>query len=271
MNDISSKLRKNLKNGTLIKNGTKALQNRLQRFFRYGNLFYRLDEERVLMKKYQKGIPGINPNLYPAGNYYLDKRISLNENAIVYSLGILTDVAFDSYVANNFACEVYMYAPTPITIEFMKQYENYPLFEFRAIGVWIEETSLKFHNPKYGGSASILQKASEHAFEAKCVTMDQLMKENGHSEIQIFKADIEGAALPVLEQMIQNKIFPDQIVVELERIQSDEYPIENYFSRVSAIRTQLKNEGYEEFILPRQQAKYFSLEMLFSKKNRMSK
>ena len=32
-----------------------------------------------------------------------------------------------------------------------------------------------------------------------------------------FKADIEGAALPVLNQMILNKIYPDQIIVEFER------------------------------------------------------
>ena len=108
-----------------------------------------------------------------------------------------------------------------------------------------------------------MQEVGTDYFEATCVTMETLMKENQHDHISVFKADIEGAALPILKQMIENKIYPDQIVAEFERPTGDTVKVNHFFDELSTLRTQLSEAGYEEFLLPRKGAKYYSLEMLF--------
>jgi len=263
METTSQKIRRNIKDGTLLRRGSVALKNRFIKWLKHTNIFYLFDEERVQTKKYQKDIPQINTNHIEAGNYYLDKRIELGQDSIVYSLGISVDISFDSFVASTYGCEVYMYDPTPISIEFMKQHEGNKLLKFKPVAVWTENTTLKFYEPAFGGSASAVYEWSEKYFEAVCFTMATLMKENNHTIIDVFKADIEGAALPILEQMIDNTVFPHQIIIEFERPRNDAKKVADFFESVSKIRTQLKERGYEEFLLPRTTTKYFSLEMLF--------
>ena len=109
------------------------------------------------------------------------------------------------------------------------------------------------------------QNESDDYFIANCKTMKDLMSDNGHRNIDVFKADIEGAALPILEQMLDQSIFPTQIIVEFERPLKDQTEIDDFFNRITAVRNKLNDQGYSEFILPRDIARYYSLEMLFVK------
>lgn len=262
-----SKTIRNLKQGTLLKNGSKAIRHRFIKYVRYSNLLYIFDKNRVRTKGYQKDIPKIDSNHFLAGNYYLDKRAPINKDSIVYSLGILTDISFDLHVSEQYSCKVFMYDPTPTCIEFMKAHSSNSLLKFFPLGVWTESTQLKFFKPKHGGSASAMdQHENDDYFLADCRTMQDIMITNNHSTIDVFKADIEGAALPILEQMIKQGIFPNQIIVEFERPQNSQTEIDDFFNRVTNLRNQLKEQNYVEFFLPRGIAKYFSLELLFVKK-----
>ena len=267
MSSILDKITRNLKEGTLIKNGTVAVSRRIYRYFKYANVFYILDKDRILTKKYQQNIPVINGAHFKAGNYYLDPRIPLDQDSVVYSLGILTEISFDLFLSEKYGCEVYMYDPTPVSINFMEQYAANPLLQFRPYGVWTENTTLRFYSPKAGRSASMMLEESDDYFDAECRSMAELMKENNHVKIDLFKADIEGAALPILEQMITQDILPHQIVVEFERPIKDKEAIDDYFLRVTRLRDALKSKGFEEFLLPRKYSKYYSLELLFVNKN----
>ncbi len=270
MESAGQKLIRNLKNGTFFKNVPVAVRNRLVKRVKMSNLIYFLDEERKLTKNYQTDIKPLTSNYIQAANYYLDTRVPLNEKSIVYSLGILTDVAFDTFVQEKFGCDIFMYDPTPKAIEFMEGHKSNTNFKFNPVGVWIENTTLKFYEPKLGGSSSVIENDnSGKYFEAKCLTMESIMENNNHKEISVFKADIEGAALPVLIQMVNNNIYPDQIVVEFERPKNDMAKVKAFFEELSDLRTKLKDAEYEEFLLPRQEAKYYSLEMLFVKKSKI--
>lgn len=164
-----------------------------------------------------------------------------------------------------------MYDPTPESIEFMKKYKANISLVYRPIGVWTEDKTLRFYEPQLGGSSSLIanEDHSNKYFEAECLTMETIMNHNQHNHISVFKADIEGAALLVLKQMVENNVFPDQIVVEFERPKKDLSKIESFFSDLSELRSELNDVGYEEFLLPQYNAKYYSLEMLFVRKNRI--
>ena len=270
MESVKQKFKRNLKEGTFFKNAPIALKNRLIKRVITSNLIYYFDKERVLTKRYQSDINRLNSNYIKAGNYYLDSRIPITKKSIVYSLGIGSDISFDLYVQNNFGCEIFMCDPTPASIIFMKNYKSNKFLKYEPIGVWVENTTLRFHEPQFGGSASVMQDEKIGGyFDAKCLTMATIMRQNKHDEISIFKADIEGAALPILDQMIQNKIFPDQIVAEFERPRKNMSKIQGFFDDLSNLRSKLDEMGYEEYLLPRKESKYYSLEMLFVQKNKI--
>jgi len=270
MESTIQKLKRNLREGTFLKNVPVAIKNRLIKEIKYSNLLVVLDKDSQLMKTYQKNIPMIDRNHVATGNYYLDSRVSLNHESIVYSLGILTDIAFDTAVQKAYQCAIFMYDPTPISVSFMDQFSDDPLFQFRPYGVWTEDTTLRFYEPDRGGSSSMMQGTSKKFFDAKCLTMSSIMNNNDHTHIDVWKADIEGAALPVLLQMVEQGIFPDQIIGEFERPQKDKLAINQFFEDLNKLRGILKENEFAEFQIPRKKAKYHSIELLFVNKNKMS-
>jgi len=266
MSGITEKIRKNLREGTLLSKGWRALKNRSLKFLRTSNLRVPFDAQRRRTRAYLAGIPPLDAEQFPAGNYFLDRRRPLGAESVVYSFGILKDIEFDEAVANRFGCPVHMFDPTPVTRQFMAHYATDARFDYHPIGVWTENTTLTFFEPELSGSASVVfGDAQAGTFQAECYTVAEIMRRCGHPKIDVFKADIEGAALPVLEQMVGEGILPDQIIVELERPLSSVSAIDDFFTRVSGLREALRTAGYAEYQLPRRAARYFSLELLFVK------
>ena len=263
---LVDRLKEKAQEGTLIKDGQKVAKNRFNRWFRHNNAMHYFDTERLLTKAYLGQFQPINQNHYKVGNYYLDKRVSLTKKSVVYSLGILTDVDFDRALSRKVLCEVFMYDPTPRSIAFMEQYKDDPYFRFFPYGVWTENTVLTFAFPESGGSASAVHAGvKENSFQAECKDIACLMEENGHIHIDVLKMDIEGAALPITEYLIEKNIYPTQIVVEYERPRKNMDEVLDFFYRVKNCVQGLKDRGYEVYKLPRNKAKYFSLELLFVK------
>jgi len=265
MGGILNKIQTNLKNGTLISNGSKALYNRVYRYISQSNILILVDSERKRTRSYLNEIPPINNNHIKAANYYLDNRLPLSSRSIVYSLGILEDIAFEEFVKEKFDSKMFLYDPTPTTVRFMDSLPDSDRFHYFPYAVWTENKELKFTTSDSGGSSSAVFDLGSDFFLARAYTMEHLMGLNEHNAIDVWKADIEGAALPILEQMLSSSIFPKQIIVELERPRGEKNEIDDFFKRVSAVRETLRLSGYEEFALPRRRAKYFSLELLFVK------
>lgn len=260
-----------IKEGTLLKSINKTIVGYYKGFaknLKYHNAHYFLDSKRVFTKKLLETFPEIDERHVQVGNYYLDKRLPLKSDSIIYSIGILTEISFDKAAAEDFGCSLFMYDPTPASIDFMKQYEAYQNFIFFPVGVWTENTTLKFYLPDNAGSASVMKENNKGKyFEAECKTLQTLMTENQHDRIDVLKMDIEGAALPILEEMIKAHIYPNQIVVELERPNGDIQKNIDFFHRVMTLCDNLKAKDYETFALPRDKSKYYSMELLFVKKS----
>lgn len=262
--DVSSKFRKAVRDPTLVLRGLRDLGIRAGRRLRYHDAFYRLDPERVLTKRFEERFQPIGGHAYPVGNYYLDDRAPLGRDSIVYSFGVLTDVAFDLAVSERFDCSVFLYDPTPVSVRFMARYAAHPRLRFFPVGVWTSDTSLTFVMPRFGGSASAVRPVDGgEPFVAPCKELRTLMRENGHTHIDVLKMDIEGAALPITKYLIEHRILPTQIVVEYERPTGDPAAIGEYFHDVAVVCEEMERLGYEIFRLPRASSKYYSIELLF--------
>ena len=183
------------------------------------------------------------------GNYLLYK-MPTDSKPIIYSFGIGSDVSFDEAASVMFDSPIYMYDPTPLVIEFMKQHQNNKHFIFKSEGVFTENSDLKLYtNEKQNKANSSLYPI--HGVDGeykvvKCKTLQTIVDENGHSNIDILKMDIEGAAHAVLEQMLDDTtIRPKQIVAEFE-VRNVENPL-TYLPKLAALMQKFKDNGYRVY------------------------
>ena len=200
------------------------------------------------------------------GSYFLDHTYLRKNDMIVYSFGIFLDYRFELSLAIKYRCQVHLFDPDPRDLTFYEQhYSDYPYFTFSPIGVWKEDAVLRFNRPPTGGSASAVidYQNSDKIFEAKVISLKNIMKERNHHEISVLKMDIEGAAPIVMRHMLEEQIYPTQIAMEWEKKdRNDQGNHRAFYEEVDSLCSEFEKVGYTIFLLPREQ--YFGgIELLF--------
>ena len=93
---------------------------------------------------------------------------------------------------------------------------------------------------------------------------------NNHSKIDVLKMDIEGAAIDVLNNILDEKIFPTQIAVEFEFSESSEFDegkFNTWKNKVINLISKFRLNNYKCYNLPRYSHEpYSTTEVLFVKK-----
>ncbi|WP_414830136.1 FkbM family methyltransferase [Alteromonas sp. H39] len=230
-------------------------------------LFYRFDARRVLAKEFEDALRQPDGTLIRMGNYLIDKQQTFSEPPVVYSLGVLTDTSFDVAVAEHYDTHVYLFDPAPIAADYISK-NPHPQLTFFDYGVWTENTTTVFSCPeKEGRSPSMLMAHKGKKFTAECRTLEDIMNSLGHENVDILKMDIEGAALPILEDLVEkNRKLPTQIVVEFERYEAEIIQFCEFYVRVQKLMDAFTERGYQVYNLPRRYHKYNCLELLFTKR-----
>ena len=151
----------------------------------------------------------------------------LGPASVVYSAGIGQDISFDKALMARCGCRVYGYDPTPTSVEFIAQQFSEkslsPAFIFKPLGLWDAETQLQFFAPKtrgWTGSYSALNLQGTTVKESISVPVKRLstlMRENGHTCIDLLKMDIEGAEYRVINEIIENKIPVRWLCIEFDQ------------------------------------------------------
>jgi len=180
------------------------------------------------------------------GGWLLPKDIELNENSIVYSAGVGEDVSFDMLLSDKYKCNIVLVDPTKRAKkhyeEVVHYYEKikwkmsgdiqedyygimYPLKPdltkviYVDKGLWDKQTTLKFYkqrNEQYVSQTLIEGMFGDDYDEVEVDTLKNIMEKNNHKNIDILKLDIEGAEINVLENMLNETIFPKYICVEFD-------------------------------------------------------
>tara|TARA_Y100001970_G_scaffold261373_1_gene344440 strand:- start:14226 stop:15056 length:831 start_codon:yes stop_codon:yes gene_type:complete len=228
---------------------------------------YRLDSRRVKTKEFEERFPLVDERHYLVGNYYLDSQIPIGKEDIIYSFGVGGDIDFDLEVVSRFGCNVFLFDPQSYSAQFMKtNHSNNPKLKYSQIGVWKEEGKFRFEIDRITGQASLVwTNGKNNAFEAYCKPITQIMSDNGHLSIDVLKMDIEGAAIEVLNQVLDADVFPTQIIVEFERPRYSTKGTYHFFEQVEHLASRMRDAGYHVARLPRSRASYFSVELLFSR------
>ncbi|MEM7042230.1 MAG: FkbM family methyltransferase [Pseudomonadota bacterium] len=165
----------------------------------------------------------------------------LGPDDLMVSAGAGEDISFDIDVAKKFGCKVVVMDPTPraiahfeATADAIEAGAKAPIngsdtafyqadavdlanITYRPWGLWTENTTLHFHAPRNPTSVSHsignLQDMAD-GFEAPCVTLDEVLSQEGHERLTILKIDIEGAEFEVLDRLAASTLRPRYILAE---------------------------------------------------------
>ena len=180
------------------------------------------------------------------GGWFIPKEIDLNENSIVYSGGVGEDISFDLLLSVKYDSNIVLIDPTERAskhYEEVKEYFKTKKWEFSGdiqkdyyvkvgelninfdkisylnIGIWNKKEKLKFYkqnNPQYVSQSLIGNMFGRKYDEVEVDNIKNIMEKQGHDKIDLLKLDIEGAEIKVLNNMLDDKIYPRYLCIEFD-------------------------------------------------------
>tara|TARA_B110000114_G_scaffold169589_1_gene193634 strand:- start:854 stop:1702 length:849 start_codon:yes stop_codon:yes gene_type:complete len=232
-------------------------------------------KKRILNKKFiKKNLSNFDkPSIERYFNYYLDTS-KINDNAIVYGFGIGGQIKFEEAIAKKFTnSKIYCYDPT--AKYFIDRYlgpKNIKLFPF---GIWTEDKKVNFFHTDddfvTGSITDLFNTKEKYVTDYQCHKLKTLMSMNNHYNIDILKMDIEGVGGDVLDDILNDQIFPTQILIEFEFSEVDNLSKdqeEQYFLyelKLAKLLNKMKSYNYKCYNMHRVNMPYASIEVLFVK------
>lgn len=190
--------------------------------------YLRSDDFRKLKLKFRQFI-GTEPKFHkdvnmPTHNFSGWNLVSdlVNENDIVYSIGICDDIGFDLSIIKNKRVQLFAFDPTPYSINWVnnqKLPDGFHFFPWAASGKdgkfflyprvdkkgKKSEIMYTFHTQEENRSDGVIVEA---------YTVESMMKKLGHTKIDLLKIDIEGAEYELLNTLLDSSLRPKQLLVE---------------------------------------------------------
>ena len=167
----------------------------------------------------------------------------------IISGGLGEDATFDIEFSAKYNSRIILVDPTPRAIEHFKKIikninyknkfdypkntgnipiESYDLSRVKKKNLIISKYALwdqnyqklKFYEPqnKKYVSFSLLDKRSDNYISVKTISIKEIIKKYKIEKIELLKIDIEGSEYKVINNIIKDKIFPNQILVEVENL-----------------------------------------------------
>ncbi len=138
---------------------------------------------------------------------------------LVYDFGVGDDISFDIALIERHGCAIHAFDPTPESIAYMAD-KSLPGFQFHPVGVWNDDTTIKFWKPSstqlISYSADNLRRSSEYV-EGQVRTIKTIANKLGHDHIDFIKMDVKGAEQRVIPNMLADGFRPTLLCLEYDR------------------------------------------------------
>ncbi len=146
----------------------------------------------------------------------------LNEQSIVYSLGVGDLIDFDLDLINDFGLTVHAFDPTPFAEEWVKRQTLPDRFVFHPWAAAGEDGRLRLYRRvnTRGKASQVMWTAgsaagdAEDYIDAPAYTIQTMMQKLGHEKVDMLKIDVEGAEYLILEGLRPGTSLPTQLLVE---------------------------------------------------------
>jgi FkbM family methyltransferase len=142
----------------------------------------------------------------------------LNPKSVIYSAGLGEDASFDLELVNRVGATVHVFDPTPRSMAWARG-QNFPdQIKLHAIGLADYDGMASFAPPD--NPAHVSHSMAEHVkpvssgLDLPVKRLTTLMAEHGHTTIDLFKMDIEGAEYAVVSDLLKSGVRPRQLLVE---------------------------------------------------------
>ncbi|GAB3991377.1 hypothetical protein GCM10028807_21300 [Spirosoma daeguense] len=193
----------------------------------------------------------------------------LNSQSICYCIGAGDDISFDTELKVQYDAQVFIFDPMPEGIlhfkklkEFAKHNqlltihgqapftyrisdEQLDTVTFVEIGVWDKKEMLKFYEPTREGYPShsvYMFKESGKYIEAPVDRLNALMRQLGHTTVDLVKIEIEGAEYTVIDTILEDQLDVKLILVEFDEIHNPTDKMHHF--RIKKTCDKLRKAGY---------------------------
>lgn len=181
------------------------------------------------------------------GGWVIDKDMNLNQDSIVYSGGVGEDISFDLLLSHEYNPWIVLIDPTNRAIDHVECLRNYyttdqrnlpenvsskyksiiqsanPHFDkisYEPVGLWSSNKRLVFYEPinKAHVSHTFIPDMFDNSgiIGVPACTIKSLMEKHGHTHIDLLKIDIEGSEIEVINNMLDDNIFPTYLCIEFD-------------------------------------------------------
>lgn len=205
------------------------------------------------------------------GGWSIPINAKLDKNSIIYSGGVGEDMSFDLKLEDKYKCKIFLIDPTQRAIKHyseVKEFYNTKINNFSGNiqpdylynikdldpdfnnytyidkGLYREKTRLKFYkqtNPDYVSQSLVSNMFGNEYDEVEVDSIKNIMKEHNHTKIDLLKLDIEGSEIDVLNQMLDDEIYPTYLCIEFDLLLKNKDP--NKLTEKIAKR--LQNNNYK--------------------------
>ncbi|RYG17070.1 FkbM family methyltransferase, partial [bacterium] len=146
----------------------------------------------------------------------------IDKGSVIYDFGIGHDASFPVALIERYGCVVHGFDPSGVE-EYVASLGLGDRFRFHPVGLadFDGEVEIRSQSATEGTSGTILGRdqldVDTKGEKIEVKRLETLMKELGHSRIDLLKMDIEGAEFDVVEDFAKGSIRPTQVLIETHR------------------------------------------------------
>lgn len=177
----------------------------------------------------------------------------LDSSSIVYAFGVGSNIEWDKEMCRRFGLTLHAFDPTPRAISWIRSQSLPDNLHFHEYGIAAHDGVVNFYPPRRSTSYNFSpidrdgRVQSDGRIEAPVRRLGTIMRELGHTRVDVLKVDIEGGEYDVIHDFLGEKLDVGQLLVEFHHNYRT-VPFERTVDTVNA----LKKAGYRIFhISPR--------------------
>jgi FkbM family methyltransferase len=127
------------------------------------------------------------------------------------------DISFEHALVKRFGCRVVLCDPSPTGVKTMARPDNQiPQFKFLPVGIAAKSGNLTMAPPKPGDISWSTQSDGSATISVPCFDITTLMKQHGHTHIDLLKIDIEGCEYEVIDDILARRIKVRQLLADFD-------------------------------------------------------